>query len=152
MKTLSKLLLVLGLAFWGFNTAGAQNSLRDDKAGKAEEVKGFVQGKNYVFEATGKGSMNMGYHKYDVSLAKDTLVASLPGKNGPVKFDCTNYSYNSWRTKDGNWQVIIKPASNMNGVKEMKMDITPQGHASLTIMTYHHGPMQLDGYIKQSDY
>ena len=37
-------------------------------------------------------------------------------------------------------------------VKEIKMKVTPQGHASLRVETAHHGPLEMFGYIKQEDY
>jgi hypothetical protein len=156
MKTLSKLCLVFVLIFAGLSTVRAQNSLKNDKAMKADEVKGFVNGQNYVFEATHtdskKGDMPLKYHKYDVAISKDTLIAYLPGKNGPVKFDCTNFAYNAMRGKSGSWDVVIKPKTNMSDVKQLKLDISPQGHASLRVIRNNHGPLELDGYIKQEDY
>src|ERR1700753_1532384 len=128
MKTLSKLLFALGFTVFGITAVNAQTALTTDRNKKASEVKRLVNNKDYVFEATQsdmkKGDMSLKYHKYDVALDKDTLVANLPGKNGPVKFDCTNYTYNSWRGKNGSWNVVIKPQSNMTDIRQIRMDIS----------------------------
>jgi len=152
MKSISKLFFVLIAVFAGLNTVKAQTSLKDDKADKAAEVKGFVQSKDYVFEATTKGSMPLGYHKFGVAIDRDTLIATLPGSSGKVKFDCTKYGYSEWRGKNGDWNVVIKPNTQMADVKQIKMEITPQGHAMVEVKRSHGGPLDLNGYVKQEDY
>jgi hypothetical protein len=156
MKNLSKLILVFALILWGINTVKAQTSLKDDKAMKAAEVKDLVNNKDFVFEATyTKGEKPLSYHKYDVAIAKDTLIANLPGSaKGPVKITSTNFAYNAMKDKRGNWDIVIEPKAGLTSdVKKIKLDITPQGHASLRVITSgHHGPLALDGYIKQEDY
>jgi hypothetical protein len=155
MKNLSKLILAFGLILWGLSTAKAQTSLKDDKARKATEVKGLVNSKDFVFEATKedmrKGGMPLNYHKYDVAVAKDTLVANLPGSSRPLKIATTNYTYSEMKGKKG-YDIIIKPKAGLTSdVKQIKMEVSPQGHASLRVST-NHGPLELDGYIKQEDY
>jgi hypothetical protein len=153
MKNLGKLCIVFALVCWGVNTAKAQSSLKDDRAKKAAEVKGLVNNKDFVFEATHtKGEKALGYHKYDVAISKDTLIAYLPKSAGGVmKFDCKNFAYNTMRDNKGDWDITIKPNTKMSDVKELKLDVTPQGHASLQVVT-HRGPLAFDGYIKQEDY
>ncbi len=154
MENLSKLFFVSALVFWGLNTAKAQSSLKDDRAMKAIEVKDLVKNKDIVFEATRtKGEMPLKYHKYDVAVSKDTLVAYLPKKSGGVeKFDCTSFAYNAMRGKNGGWDIVIKPNTNMSDVKQLKLDVTREGHASLHVIRNNGGPLSLDGYIKQEDY
>jgi hypothetical protein len=154
MKNLSKFLFAFGLILWGLNAAKAQTSLKDDKAMKAAEVKNLVNNKDYVFEATRtKGAKPLAYHKYDVAIAKDTLVANLPGSKAPLKIASTDFAYNAMKGRKGNWDIIIKPKAGVTSdVKQIKMDVTPQGHASLRVTTYKRGPLALDGYIKQEDY
>jgi hypothetical protein len=152
MKSISKLILVFIAVVAGLNTVKAQTSLKDDKADKAAEVKKYVQEKDYVFEATNKGGMPLSYHKFDIAIAKDTLVADLPGHAGKIKFDCTNYGYSEWRGKNGNMEVMIKPNSQMADVKQINMEITPQGHAMVKVERSHGGPLSLNGYVKQEDY
>jgi len=152
MKNASKFLFVLALFLLGLNTVKAQQSSKDDKQMKATEVKNLVNSKDFVFEATNKGKMPLNYHKYDVAIAKDTLVANLPGHTGPVKFDCTKFDFDVVKGKNGVMDVIIKPNTNMADVKRIKMEITPQGHASVFVSRRNGGPLSLAGYIKQEDY
>jgi Domain of unknown function (DUF4251) len=156
MKTLSKLLLVSALGIWGLNTASAQTAPKYDRALKRIEVSNLVDNKDYVFEAnnvdTKKGAMPLKYHKFDVALSKDTLVACLPTKSGNnLELSSTSYTYNEWKNKAGDRIVVIDPAANSANIKEIRMDITPTGHTSVSVRTAH-GPLALDGYIKQEDY
>jgi hypothetical protein len=158
MKNLSKFLMVFTLIFWGLNTVKAQSSLKDDKAEKAKEVRGFVKGKDFVFEATQadlrKGEKPLNYHAYDVAVSKDTLVANLPGSGkGPLKIASTDYAYNAVKGKNGDWDIFIKPKAGLTSdVKQIRMEVTPQGHASMRVITATRGPLELNGYIKQEDY
>jgi hypothetical protein len=158
MKNLSKFLIVFTLIFWGLNTVKAQSSLKDDKAEKAKEVRGFVKQKDFVFEATRadlrKGEKPLNYHAYDVAVSKDTLVANLPGSaKGPIKIASTDYAYNAVKGKNGDWDIFIKPKAGLTSdVKQIRMEVTPQGHASMRVITANRGPLELNGYIKQEDY
>jgi len=148
MKNLSRLLLVFALGIWGLNTAKAQSSMQDDKADKATEVKQLVNNKDYVFEATNaNGAKTMGY----VAISKDTLIANLPESKRPLKISTANYAYSEWRGKTG-YEILIKPKAGITGkVKQIRMEVTPQGHASVLVKS-NHGPLSLNGYIKQEDY
>jgi hypothetical protein len=149
MKSLGKLFLAAGLVVTGLCTAKAQTSLKDDKADKAAEVQRLIQNKDYVFEATKEGKMPTGYHKVDIAVDKDTLLAFLPGH---MKFDTRDYAYSTWQGKNGNWEVMLKPKTGMSDVKKIKMDISSQGMAMVEVDRSHGGPLSLKGYIKQEDY
>ena len=155
MKNLGRIILVSALAVWGANTAKAQSAPKYDRALKKIEVRDLVDNKDYVFEAnhtdTKKGAMPLAYHKFNVGLSKDTLVACLPGKYGNLELSSTNYTYNEWKSKTGDRIVVINPAANNANIKQIRMDITPTGHASVSVRTAR-GPLALDGYIKQEDY
>jgi hypothetical protein len=150
MKNISKLCFVFGLVVLGLNTAKAQTSLKDDESRKAAEVKGLIKDKDYVFEA--KNDMSLNHRRY-VAISKDTLIAYLPGylKGDPIKFATTSFAYNVSKTKRGGWDVVIRPNTNMSDIKELKMDIMPSGRASLRVIG-NHGPLSVNGYIKQEDY
>jgi len=151
MKSLSKVLLAFALLVWGLSSVKAQSSPQDDKETKATEVKGLVNNKTFVFEAEKKGNQPLGYHVYSVAVSKDTLIAYLPGQSGPLKFNSTNFGFNVIDTKDGGMDIIIKPGPATD-VKQIKMNITSQGTASLYMTRRNAGPLSLDGYIKQEDY
>ena len=158
MKNLSRFIMVFTLIFLGLNTVNAQTSLKDDKAAKATEVKKFINNKDFVFEATQadlrKGEKPLNYHAYDVAVTKDTLVANLPGSGkGPLKIASTDYAYSAMKGKNGDWDIFIKPKAGLTSdVKQIKMEVTPQGHASMRVITANRGPLELNGYIKQEDY
>lgn len=138
------------------NAASAQASLKDDKAMKAREVKDQINSKDFVFEATHaamkKGEEPLKYHKYDVAVAKDTLIATLPGNKGPLKIATSDYTYNQWKGKSG-YEIVIKPKAGITSdVKQINMEVTPQGHASLRVESANRGPLELVGYVKQEDY
>ena len=116
----------------------------------------YLAMKDFVFEATHadmkKGDEPLKYHKYDVAIEKDTLVANLPGSSSPLKIATTNYVYNEWKGKRG-YDIVITPKAGItSNVKQIKMEVSPLGHASLRVTTANHGPLELDGYIKQEDY
>lgn len=156
MKNLSKLMMAFALLFFGVNAVKAQSSLRQDKAMKAKRVEKFVNSKDYVFEAThtgySRGDRQLPYHRYDIALDKDTLIAHLPGSARPVKFDCTNYAYHVSRANNGGWHVLIRPRASMTRVKEINMNISSQGEARVRVDRSNMGPLNFNGYIKQESY
>jgi hypothetical protein len=153
MKTPGKLLFVFSLVFCTLNMAKAQSSLRDDKAKKASEVKKLVDSKDFVFEATRVKGQKVDYHQYDVAISKDTLVANLPGSIAPMKVVSTDYVYNKMENGKGGYNITIKPKAGVTSdVKQIKIEVSPQGHASLRVTANGAGPLSLDGYIKQEDY
>jgi len=157
MKNLSKLFIVFALGVLGSNIASAQSSLSDDKAIKAREVDSLIKCKSFVFEATRedlkKGEKPLPYHAYDVAISKDTLIAYLPTKSGGIlKFDCTNYGYNTWKAENGDMIIVLNPNTSMSDVKELRLDITPLGHASLSVKRPNKIVMAFDGYVKQESY
>lgn len=157
MKSLNKFVWVFAVILFGVNVAKAQSSLQDDKAIKHAEVKDLINNKDYVFEATTKnGTINdtsSNHHRY-MAISKDTLVARLPNRTSadPVKVSCTNYSYNVVKNKNGHWDVTIKPNAGMSDVKQFKLDIMPNGSASLLVIQTDKKSVVYNGYIKQEDY
>lgn len=155
MKNLSKVMMALALLFFGINAVKAQSSLRQDRAMKAKQVKKFVNSRDYVFEATHtgyqKGDRHLRYHRYDIALDKDTLLAQLPGKH-PVQFNCTDYAYHATRTGNGGWHVVIRPRTSMTDVRQINMNISSQGEAAVRVDRNHMGPLTFNGYIKQESY
>lgn len=157
MKNLSKIVWIFAIVLLGLNVAKAQSSLKDDKSLKHAEVKDLIANKDYVFEANSKdpaiNDPSASHHQY-VAIAKDTLIARLPNKSGaePVKVSCSNYSYNAFKDKNGHWEITIKPNTGIRDVKQLKLDITPNGSASLLVYQSYKKPVVYNGYIKQEDY
>jgi len=162
MKTLSKLLFVFTLVLWGLNTANAQNSLQDDQALKAGEVKDIVNSKKFVLKVehikpiTGTG--------YQLKISPDSLVAYLPDlektrlrpadtlSNSSTQFTCTNFAYNINTEPDGHWVITISPKQpDVTGIRQLKLNINQLGYTSLNINT-GRGPVTYSGYIKQVGY
>jgi hypothetical protein len=121
---------------------------------KTTEVDSLVRNKSYVFEATRLKSDSLHYHKYSVSIAKDTLVAYLPGKSAAdtAKISCTSFDYHVVKNERGDRDVYITPNSAMSDVKQLTLQITPSGKASLQVVRTDASPFTLIGYIKQESY
>ena len=159
MKNLSKIGIALLFVAWGFSTANAQQSLKEDEARRVAEVKKLVDQNDYVFEAERadfrKHSTPLKYHNFFVAMSKDTLLVCLPlKKSGLVKFDIANQAYYYYKqvNDDGSINISIVPKSTISDVKELKIDVTPEGQASVNVFRKGRGPLSFDGYIKQEDY
>jgi hypothetical protein len=154
MKSAFKFICVLAIALSGIGLAKAQSSLKDDKATKQTEIKDLIQNKDYVFEATTitPSDSSSNHHRY-VAISKDTLITRLPGGSAePIKLSSTNYSYTATQSKNGSWYILIKPGANADNVKQLKLDITPNGSATLLVVKTDKKSITYNGYIKQEDY
>lgn len=147
--------ILTALLIAGLNNANAQVPSPVEKAGKKAEIKDLIANKDYVFElirSKNDTSDSVSYHKYHIAIYKDTLIAFLPSKPDSIKFNTTSYSYNSSQDANGHYTVIIRPNTNMSNTRELKLDITGQGTATLTVFLPNRKPIFYQGYIKQEDY
>jgi hypothetical protein len=162
MKTLIKLFLVFAVAMGALNVALAQT-----KAEKQTAIKNMVDNKNYVFEANYALPMRGGQKQltsdYDLRVSKDSIIAYLPyyGRaymapvdptEGGIKFTCTNFSYTTKLRKNGTWDITIKPRdkniTDWRDVQELTMNISPNGYASLQVVSSNRDPISFDGDIR----
>ena len=161
MKSLSKSLLVFGLALWGANAVHAQSSLKKDEAKKEAEVQKIVSNGRYTFEATKEVSKTGSKplrSRADVDISKDTLIAYLPGLGMASSsarapgITCNRFKYDMEAGKNGHAKVIIKPEQKNAGdkdVKELKLNISPLGYTTLTVTRADQKPVSYYGYIRQ---
>ncbi|MFB9844292.1 DUF4251 domain-containing protein [Mucilaginibacter ginsenosidivorans] len=162
MKSLGKIIFAFALVLWGSGAVFAQ-SLKQEKAKKAAEVKSLVTSGRYTFEAS-KKVMNNGDSKYlrhggDMDVSKDTLIVYLPeeGKEPgtPVKainagITSTNFSYQMNDAANGGWNIDVTPKGDHAAeIREITLAISPEGYATLDLMRPGKKSLIFYGYIKQ---
>jgi hypothetical protein len=79
-------------------------------------------------------------------------MAPNPGTTeGGIKFTSTNFSYKVNARKKGGWEVIIKPKdhdiSSWRDVQQMILNISPDGYASLSVLSTNRDPISFQGNI-----
>jgi hypothetical protein len=74
---------------------------------------------------------------------------------GGIKFTTTKFTYNSKVGKKGGWTVIIKPTdkniSNWRDVQTMTLSISPDGYASLQVISTNRDPISFNGTIEKRE-
>lgn len=167
MKSLSKM-LAFALLVCGVNTVSAQNSLKDDEAQKAAEVKNLVNSGRYTFEtekvSVRKGESRQVGYGTDIDISKDTLIVYLPdaGKmpGTPVNARASgitfvHFSYIMLPGSNSSYDVSIIPeeqyAKDAKGIKKISMHISKEGYTDLTVTTADQGPLKYHGYIVQHE-
>jgi len=167
MKKLAKLMVVSILIFTGWQTAGAQNSRSQRKAEKQAEVKKMVDNSNFSFEANyaiPQGSATRVLTStYDLKIRKDSVTAFLPyfgvahlappigSDDGGIKFTSTNFNYKQRELKKGGWEITIKPRdkdiTDWKDVQQMILNVSPEGYASLLVISSNRDPISFQGDI-----
>jgi hypothetical protein len=165
MKSLSNLVFAFALVLCGSNIVKAQESLKDDEAMKKTEVKDLLNSGRYTFEATKivsqKNASTSITPKYDLDIAKDTVIAYLPtpantqikeGTNEGIQFTCTSFDYSLQGSKNNGWHVNIKPKAkpleNTREIKQLDMEISALGYTTLTVTKTNSSHFSYYGYIK----
>lgn len=170
MKSLKNISALLLLAFISVGIANAQGTRKERKAAHVEEIKKIVETQNYVFDANYVNPMRgVGRaltSNYDLVVSKDTIIAFLPyfGRaytapynptEGGIKFTNTHFTYTSIAGKKGGWSVTIKPTgkdkniSDWRDVQTMRLDISPDGYASLQVISSNRDPISFNGTIEK---
>jgi hypothetical protein len=168
MKTLTGLFILFAV-LGGLSTANAQSSKKERNAAKAAAVTKMINDINYVFEANTanpqRGGQKQLTSEYDLKVTKDTVIAFLPyfGRaylapdpgttEGGIKFTTTNFSYSSKQSKNGNWNILIKPKdknmTNWRDVEQLILNISADGYALLQVISTHRDPISFNGYIQE---
>jgi hypothetical protein len=171
MKTLMKLLFVFAVILGGLNIAHAQNSKKERKAAKVAAIKKMIDDVNYVFVANianpQRGGTRQLTSDYDLRVVKDSIIAFLPyfgraylapspdATEGGIKFTSTNFNYSAKQSKNGSWDIYIKPKDNnisdWRDVQQLRLNISPDGYASLQVISSNRDPISFDGYIEQKN-
>jgi hypothetical protein len=166
MKSLSKF-LAFTLLVCGVNTVRAQNSLKDDEAKKAAEVKTLVNSGRYTFSAEKvhtKGETQSAGYGTVLDISKDTLIAYLPdlGKDpgSPVSakapgITCIHFAYKMTQASDSSYDVSIVPeekyVKDLRNIKDIDIHISKIGYADVKVSTTNHGELKYHGYIMQHE-
>ncbi len=168
MKSLVKLLLASAVIAGSMNIAFAQNSKKEQKQAA---IKKMIADTNFVFLANMAYPMRGGSKsltsEYDVRVKKDSLVSFLPyfgrstmgpapgsSESGGINLALTNFSYAVKETKKGNWDITIKPSAkdqnltNWKDVQQLNFNISPDGYASLQVISSHRDNISFQGYIE----
>lgn len=140
---------------------------QEKKAAAQAEVKKIVGNQHFYFVADYALPMTGGTKTltsiYDLKITRDSIVAFLPyyGQayvspdptdiEGGIKFTSTDFSYVQKDAKKGGWRITIKPndhnITNWRDVQQMVLDISPNGYASLDIVSSHRDPISFQGKV-----
>jgi hypothetical protein len=166
MKRLIKIFMVLAVILTGWNAIYGQTSRKEKKAAYQKAIKNMVDGPHFFFSAEyalpQRGSSKQLTSEYDLKVTKDSIIAYLPyygqaylapapgESEGGIKFTSTNFSYKQKINKNG-WEIVIKPRdndiTNWRDVQQMVLDISPDGYASLSVLSSNRDPISFQGDI-----
>jgi hypothetical protein len=170
MKSLKKFLLMITVALMSATIVHAQKTTRQErKAARIAEVKALVDAQNYVFSANYVNPMRgVGRaltSEYDLTVTKDTIIAFLPyfgrayvapaygSTDGGIKFTNTHFTYASKAGSKGGWTITIKPTnkniSDAKDVQSMVLTISPDGYASLRVLSSNRDAISFNGTIEK---
>jgi hypothetical protein len=167
MKRLIRLFAAAVMVLAFINAANAQNSRQEKKAAEQVAVKNMVADDNFFFVAEYALPMHGGSKLltsiYDLKVTKDSVIAFLPyygqayispspaETEGGIKFTSTRFSYKTSHPKKGGWEITITPAdhdiTNWRDVQQMRLDISPDGYASLFVNSSNRDPISFEGNV-----
>lgn len=167
MKTL-KLFFTLCLCALTVNLSYAQKLTKaEKKAAKAADVKRLISSGSYVFVADYAIPNNMPSRslttQYDVTVTPQQLDVWLPyfGRayaaprdptEGGVKLKTTDFT-NKVVNKKNNWEITLAPKQSnppgANDVRNLVLDVTADGYASLRVTSLNRQPISFNGHIEE---
>ena len=123
-------------------------------------VKNLVDSKSFTFKAQTvlpmSGASRQLTSEYDLKLLGDSMVAYLPyfgraygpidPREGGINFTSTNFEYKTKSKKKGGWDVSINP-SDTKDVRQLYLNISSNGNASLQITSNNRQTISYHGYI-----
>jgi hypothetical protein len=139
-------------------------SAQDKKAALMAAVnnRNFIFIANYVSPARGGGHALTS--DYDVTLTKDSVITYLPyfgraymanygSLDDGIKLTTTKFSYTQTTNKKGNVEILITPKeqnlTDALAVKSMRLNISPDGYASLQVISFNRDPIIFNGNIEE---
>jgi hypothetical protein len=166
MKRLIKIFLVLTVIVTSWNMVYSQTSRQEKKAANQKMIKDLVDNTHFFFSANyalpQRGATKQLTSEYDLKVTRDSIIAYLPyygeaqlgpapgDSEGGIKFTSTNFSYKQNIKKSG-WEIIIKPRdhdiSNWRDVQQMVLNISPDGYASLSVISSNRDAISFQGDI-----
>jgi hypothetical protein len=163
MKKFSLIITLSLLSFTGIiNTASAQDDKQTKQQKKQDEIKQKVESQHYAFIAQTAIPMGMRIRQlstdYEFKVGKDTLEAYLPyygraysatigTSDGGINFKTTDFTYKSTPTKKGGWNITITP-KNAGDTRQVTLNITSTGYASLQVNSNNKQSISFNGYIQ----
>lgn len=138
-------------------------SAQSGKANKETEIAQLIQSKNFVFKATSAsptgGRVWQLTSDYSFRVAEDTVRADLPyfgraysapinPSDGGINFSSSQFDYKSETRKKGGWQILVQPKDH-NDVRQMVLNVTKSGNATLQVFSNNRQPISFNGYITE---
>jgi len=172
MKALFRITYILLIALSCFYTANAQTNRADKKAANVAAISNIINTTNYVFKANFANPFRNGQSRaltsdYDLTVAKDTVIAFLPyfgrayladynsATDGGIKFTTTKFDYKVTKNKKGSREILItlnnSSLGDPNAVKTMRLDVSPDGYASLQVISYNRDPISFEGMVQERE-
>jgi hypothetical protein len=153
VNTMKNVFIVLALAC--SLTAMAQT---DDKAAA---VKALVESQNFVFRAYTAlpldGQVRNLSTDYAMTISADRVTSDLPyfGKaytavdpsKGAMDFTSKKFYYKMTQRKNGDWAVTIKPEDLELDVRQIYIDITKAGYATLRVISSNRDAISYTGAV-----
>jgi hypothetical protein len=162
MANCIKSALLLIIATLMFNTTYAQTAKKDRETKKQAEIKSLVDAKSYVFKAQYAQPMRGGQRyltsEYDLRVGQDSLIAYLPyfgrayvapiyPEDAGMMFTATKFDYTITENKNG-WDIAFNP-KDAKDVRNIRMNISKDGYATLSITSQNRDLITYQGYIEQ---
>ncbi len=141
----------------------SQSTKEEQKAAKAAEVKGMVEGQRFVFQAQSAMPTKIPTQQlspgYTLKVVPEEVACDLPyfgrsyqapmnSSEGGIKFTSSNFEYTIKVTKKGSWEISVIPKDVMNSTK-IYLTVSPKGNASLRAIGGDKQPISFNGYIEQ---
>ena len=138
---------------------GARSSFAQET--KKTTVEQAIQSKQFIFKAQTafpmRGGMRQLTSEYDLKVNGDTLTAYLPyfGRayvapidptKGGIQFTSTQNNY-TLKVRKKNSEINIVP-KNIQEVRQLHLNISPNGNASLQVISNNRDPITFNGYVE----
>ena len=122
----------------------------------------MIESKNFIFMARTalpmKGQLIQLTSEYDLTIAVDTLISSLPyfgrafsapidPRQGGFMFTSTNFSYTvKKKNRKKRWDITIEPKDS-DQANRFFLTVFANGSASLQVSSNNRQPISFNGYI-----
>lgn len=103
--------------------------------------------------------IQLGGNRYQLVVEKDSLSAYLPyfgraytatmnNNDSGIKFNSTEFTYETKKKSKGSWVVTIKPKNEIDA-QTMTLNINENGFASLNVNSNNKQAISFNGYISE---
>lgn len=156
MKYVNK--AIMGLSFLIVVSCFGANAQKQ----KATDINQLIQSRNFIFKAESvtpsKGGFRNVTSDYDLRVFGDSVISYLPyfgeaytapmnpGDAG-LQFTSIHFQYTAKPAKKGGWEITINP-TDAGDVRQMYLNITSTGYATLNVTCNNRQPISFSGYIQ----